>query len=254
MAIEVEIVVPVYNEGANILRVLETLRAHVRTPFRVLICYDHDDDDTLAALSEAGVGTLDVRLVKNRGRGALGAVLTGFEESRAPAVLVFPADDDYNAPRLDAMVEAFRDRCMIVAASRFVPGGCMVGCPWLKATLVRSSAWALHTLARVPTHDPSNGFRLFSREVLEMIPIESTSGFAYSIELLVKCHRLGWKVGEVPVSWYERKAGRSRFRVLRWLPQYFRWFFYAFATTYLRRGPNTVTLKVNAVRQTNVNP
>jgi dolichol-phosphate mannosyltransferase len=42
--------------------------------------------------------------------------------------------------------------------------------------------------------------------------------------------------------------------MLRWLPQYFRWFFYAFATTYLRRGPNTVTLKVNAVRQTNVNP
>ena len=80
-----------------------------------------------------------------------------------------------------------------------------------------------------------------------MIPIESTSGFAYSIELLVKCHRLGWKVGEVPVSWYERKAGQSRFRVLRWLPQYLRWFFYAFATTYLRRGPDTVTLKVNAV-------
>ena len=255
MDIELEIVIPVYNEGANILRVLDTLRDHVRTSFRVLICYDHDDDDTLAALRDAKVGDLDIQLVKNRGRGALGAVLTGFDKSRAPAVLVFPADDDYNAPRLDAMVDAFRtDRCMIVSGSRFLPGGCMVGCPWLKATLVRTSAWALHTIARVPTHDPSNGFRLFSRELLETIPIESTAGFAYSIELLVKCHRLGWKIGEVPVSWYERKAGQSRFRVLRWLPQYLKWFFYAFATTYLRRGPNTVTLKVKAARQANVNP
>jgi dolichol-phosphate mannosyltransferase len=254
MAPELEIVIPVYNEGANILRVLDSLRAHVRTPFRVLICYDHDDDDTLTALRAAGVGNLDVRLVKNRGRGALGAVLTGFEESRAPAVLVIPADDDDNAPHVDAMVDAFRDHCMIVSGSRFLPGGCMVGCPWLKATLVRSSAWALHTFARLPSRDPSNGLRLFSREVLETIPIESTLGFAYSIELLVKCHRLGWKVGEVPVSWYERRAGQSRFRVLRWLPQYLRWFFYAFATTYLRRGPDTVTLKVNAVRQANVNP
>ena len=254
MDIELEIVIPVYNEGANILQVLDSLRAHVRTPFRVLICYDHDDDNTLIALREAGLGDLDVRLVKNRGRGALGAVLTGFAESRAGAVMVLPADDDDNAPRLDSMVGAFREGCVIVSGSRFLPGGCMVGCPWLKATLVRSSAWALYTLARVPTRDPSNGLRLFSREVLETIPIESTLGFAYSIELLVKCHRLGWKVGEVPVSWYERKAGQSRFRVLRWLPQYLRWFFYAFATTYLKRGPDTVTLKVNSARQANVNP
>jgi dolichol-phosphate mannosyltransferase len=252
MEIELDIVIPVYNEGANILQVLDSLRAYVRTPFRVLICYDHDDDNTLTALREAGVGDLDVQLVKNRGRGALGAVLTGFAESRAPAVMVVPADDDDNAPRLDSMVAAFRDRCVIVSGSRFLPGGCMVGCPWLKATLVRSSAWALHAFARVPCRDPSNGLRLYSREVLDLIPIESTSGFAYSIELLVKCHRLGWKVGEVPVSWYERKAGQSRFRVLRWLPQYLRWFFYAFATTYLRRGPDTVTLKVNAARQANV--
>ena len=197
---------------------------------------------------------LDIQLVKNRGKGALGAILTGFEESRAPSVLMFPADDDYNAPNLDRMVEKAREGCEIVAASRFIPGGCMVGCPWLKATLVRTSAWVLHHVARVPTHDPSNGFRLFSRRVLESIPIESTVGFAYSIELLVKCHRLGWKIGEVPVSWYERKAGQSRFRVLRWLPQYLRWFFYAFATTFLRRGPSSVALKDGARREVTLAP
>lgn len=237
-----DVVIPVYNEGANIVRVLDSLREHVRTPFRVLICYDHDDDDTLTALRAADLGGLDVRPVKNRGRGALGAIVTGFAEGRA-AALVFPADDDYNAPHVDRMVALHRGGCEIVAASRFLPGGCMVGCPWLKATLVRTSAWALHHLARVPTHDPSNGLRLFSRRVLDTIPVESTVGFAYSIELLVKCHRLGWPIGEVPVAWYERRAGQSRFRVLRWLPQYLRWFFYAFATTYLFRGPGTVALK-----------
>jgi hypothetical protein len=156
--------------------------------------------------------------------------------------LVFPADDDYNAPRLDAMYEAFRAGCDIVCASRFIPGGRMVGCPWLKAVLVRSSAFALHTAARLPTHDASNGFRLFSRRVIQSIPLESTEGFTYSIELLVKAHRLGWRIGEVPVEWFERKAGQSRFRVLKWLPAYLVWFRYAFATTYLRRGPETVDL------------
>jgi dolichol-phosphate mannosyltransferase len=251
---ELDIVIPVYNEGGNIIRVLDSLREHVRTSFRILICYDHDEDDTIEALRRMDLQELALALVKNRRRGVLGAILTGFEESRAPSVLVFPADDDYNAPNLDRMVEKFRDGCEIVAASRFLPGGCMTGCPWLKAALVRSSAWALHYLARVPTHDPSNGFRLFSRRVLETVPIESTVGFAYSIELLVKCHRLGWKIGEVPVSWHERKAGRSRFRVVRWLPQYLRWFFYAFATTYLRRGSGSVTLKRGGNRGVTLTP
>jgi hypothetical protein len=119
----------------------------------------------------------------------------------------------------------------------------MVGCPWLKALLVRSGNFTLCHLARLPTHDASNGFRLFSRRAIERIAIESDSGFCYSIELLVKCHRLGWPIGEVPARWMERKAGVSRFKVIGWLPAYLRWYVYAFATTYLRRSPRTVPIK-----------
>ena len=82
---------------------------------------------------------------------------------------------------LDLMFHKWKDEhCEIVAASRFMPGGCMVGCPWLKATLVRCAAFTLYHLAGLPTHDPSNGFRLFSRRVLDRFAIESTAGFVYS--------------------------------------------------------------------------
>ncbi|HVT88064.1 MAG TPA: glycosyltransferase [Tepidisphaeraceae bacterium] len=243
MSPELDIVIPVYNEADNIIRVLQSLVKEVRTPFRVLICYDHDEDTTLKVLAANPVAGADVQLVKNEGRGALGAVLTGFRQSTAPAVMVLPADDDYNAPRIDGMMEQFRAGCDIVCGSRFMPGGCMIGCRWLKATIVRVSAFVLHHAARLPTRDPSNGLRLFSRRVLDQIPIESVVGFAYSLELLVKCHRLRWKIGEAPLHWYERKQGTSRFRVLKWLPQYWIWFRYAFATTYLGRGPETVVLR-----------
>ena len=243
---ELDIVIPVYNEGESIGPVLTSLRAHVHTPFRVLICYDRDDDDTLPALVPFEQSGMNIVRVKNRGKGAFGAVITGFSESTAPAVLVFPADDDYNAPRLDAMFAKFKEGYDVVCASRFIPGGRMVGCPWLKAAIVRGSAFALHYLASIPTHDPSNGFRLFSQRALQTIPIESTEGFTYSIEILLKCHRLGWRIAEVPVEWYERKAGQSRFKVLRWLPAYFEWFKYGFATTYLHRGPSTVVVKATS--------
>jgi dolichol-phosphate mannosyltransferase len=240
-----DIVIPVYNEGANILPTLTSIARKVKTPRRVLICYDREDDDTLPAISDnrAALDGLSIELVRNRGRGAHGAVLTGFAASDAPFVLMIPADDDYNAGILDAMVGKAQTGCDIVCASRFMPGGGMVGCPWLKAMLVRAANFTLYHLARLPTHDASNGFRLFSRRVVDEIAIESERGFCYSIELLVKCHRLGWRIGEVPARWFQRAHGASRFQVIKWLPDYLRWYAYAFATTYLRRPAESVPMK-----------
>jgi dolichol-phosphate mannosyltransferase len=243
-----DVIIPVYHEGANILQTLKGLMGAVKTPLRVLICYDSEDDDTLPMIknNRGALEPLPIEFVRNRGRGAHSAVVTGFSASRAPFAVMFPADDDYNSGILDKMVGEAETGCDIVCASRFMPGGSMVGCPWLKAVLVRAGNSTLHYLARLPTRDASNGFRLFSRRVIDQIVIESDQGFCYSIELLVKCHRLGWRIGEVPARWFERAHGASRFRVLRWLPAYLRWYFYAFATTYLRRPPGSVRLRTAA--------
>lgn len=244
-----DIVIPVYNEGSNITRTLTALARNVTTSNRVLICYDFPEDDTLAAIeaARAAFADLKIELVRNTGRGAHRAVLTGFSASFAPFVVVYPADDDYNAVILDPMVAKAQDGHDIVCASRFMPGGAMIGCPWLKAILVRAANFTLFHLARLPTRDASNGFRLFSRRVIDNIAIESESGFCYSIELLVKVHRLGWRIGEVPARWFERAHGQSRFRVLRWLPAYLRWYGYAFATTFLRRSPRSVGMRTGIV-------
>jgi dolichol-phosphate mannosyltransferase len=245
MAPQIDIVIPVYNEGPNILATLSALARDVKTPARVLICYDLDEDDTLPAVRNnpnfrAG---LDVAFVRNPKRGAHAAVMAGFAASLAPIVVVYPADDDFNAGIIDRMANLVRDGCDIVCASRFMPGGAMKGCPWLKAILVRTAAFTLNHVAALPTKDPTSGFRMFSRRVIDEIEVESDEGFCYSIELLVKAHRLGWRIDEVPALWFERQHGTSRFRVMKWLPAYLRWFRYAFATTFLRRSPGTVPLK-----------
>ncbi|HJX84588.1 MAG TPA: glycosyltransferase family 2 protein [Candidatus Angelobacter sp.] len=240
---QLDIVIPVYNEGGNILRTLQGLTDHVQARYRVLICYDFEEDDTLSAVREHG-GLANLEFVKNRGRGAHQAIMTGFQYSHAPFVLVYPADDDYNAAIIDAMLQRAQQGNDIVCASRFIPGGSMVGCPWLKAVLVRGSAFTLYHFARIPTRDSSNGFRMFSRRLLERVRIESTQGFTYSIELLAKCHRLRWAMAEVPAQWRERTQGQSRFRVVRWVPAYLRWYFYVFATTFLRRPPESVSAPI----------
>ena len=160
-----------------ILRVLAALQGGLRTPARVLICYDFEEDDTLAAVRQDWKGPLAVEFVRNRGRGAHGAAVTGLRSSTAPFALVFPADDDYNADILETMVAKAMDGHEVVCASRFMPGGSIVGCPWLKASLVRTAAFTLHRFAGIPTHDATNGFRLFSRRVIDTIPVEFDARF-----------------------------------------------------------------------------
>ena len=133
-----DIVIPVYNEGRTIIRTLAAL-AQIKTPFEILICYDFDEDDTLAAIRECSNATR-IRLIRNSGKGPHQAVVSGFEASQAPLILVYPADDDYNAGIVDVMVRQAMGGHDIVCASRFMPGGNMVGCPWLKKILVRLAA------------------------------------------------------------------------------------------------------------------
>ena len=139
-AARLDIVIPVYNEGANILRTLQSIARAVTTPKRVLICYDREEDDTLPTIRDnrAALGDLAVEFVRNSGRGAHGAVLSGFAASQTPFAVVLPADDDFNAGIIDALVARAENGCDIVCASRFMAGGSMVGCPWLKALLVRA--------------------------------------------------------------------------------------------------------------------
>ena len=116
----------------------------------------------------------------------------------------------------------------------------MKGCPLIKSILVRFASTTLYFFSSIPVKDASNGFRLFSRRVLNTVTVESKIGFAYSLELLVKCNRLKFKIAEIPAQWEERSEGSSRFKVFKWLLQYLRWYFYGLTTTWLKKDSKDV--------------
>lgn len=239
----IDIVIPVYNESGNIISVLDSFHEHVRTPYRVLICYDMNEDDTLPAVKNYPREKGEIVLVKNLGRGPNQAVISGIAASTAPAVLVHMADDDYNAPLIDQMYEMLEDGCDVVTGSRFTRGGFYRGAPLLKQALTWTASFSLYHLRGVPVHDCTNGFRMFTRRLLDTVEITSTEGFTFTFELLVKADRLGWSVGEIPATWIERTVGQSRFKVKEWVLPYFSWYKYALGTRWLGKGPETVVRK-----------
>lgn len=224
-----DIVMPVYHEGESVSRAIESLIASVQTEFRLIVCYDDDNDPTLTTVNRyQSRPELNLVLAKNKGKGVLDALKSGIAAVEAGAVMIYVADDVSNAHLVDRMFKEYARGADLVVGSRFIPGGCMRGCPPVKSFLVRSGATSLYYLAGLPIKDPTNGVRIYSRRVFEIIAIESTEGWAFNLELLIKCHALGMRIAEVPYQHYERVTGESKFRVFKWLPQYLRWYFYAF--------------------------
>ena len=233
--VPLEIVVPVFNEGEKILKLMEFFKSNIKTKFRVLFCYDLETDDIFEYKEKFKEFDFEIILIKNPSRGPCSAIKEGFKSVNSDCVIVYPADDFINFEILDIMYNHYLDGNHIVAASRFIKGGSMKNCPLLKSILVRLASFTLYHLSSIPIKDASNGFRLFSRKLLNEMNIESEVGFAYSLELLAKCNRLGYKISEVPAQWEERSEGSSRFKIFKWLPQYLKWYIYGLSTTWLRK-------------------
>jgi glycosyltransferase involved in cell wall biosynthesis len=234
---ELAIVLPVYNEGDAVEPVLRALAAGVHTLHEIVVVYDFDADTTVPVIARLRGELPGLRGLRNdRGRGVLNAMQAGIAGTTAPFVLISMADGSDEPGVVDPMVALARDGADVVAASRYMRGGRQLGGPRLKRLLSRTAGLTLHWFARVPTHDPTNNFKLYSRRFLDSVTIESTAGFELALELTVKATIAGRRVAEVPTTWRDRTAGQSNFKLRKWLPHYLHWYRVAFAGT-LRRAP-----------------
>ena len=129
---------------------------------------------------------------------------------------------------VDRMLDLYRHGYRLVAPSRYMPGGKVIGGPLLKKNFSRAAGLSLYWLRGIPTRDATNAFKLYDAALLKTFDIESISGFEISLEITVKAFLAGWPITEIPATWRDRTRGKSRFRLWAWLPRYLRWYFSAF--------------------------
>lgn len=229
---KLSIVVPVYHEQDNIIELFKAINRDIKTSHELLVVYDYKEDPTFEVVSGyiKQTGSQNIRLVKNSvagGRGVLNALKTGFKEAKGSAILVTMADLSDDLAVADRMVELHQKGAVVVCASRYMKGGRQIGGPWLKRTLSHLAGVSLYLIRRVPTHDISNNYRLYDREFLQSLKLESQGGFEVAMEITVKAFRMGKKIAEVPATWRDRTAGESNFKLWKWLPSYLHWYLYA---------------------------
>lgn len=226
---ELAIVLPVYNEGEAVEPILRNLAASVTTPHELVVVYDFDEDTTVPVVRRLVSEIPSLRGLRNDlGRGVLNAMKAGIADTTAPYVLISMADGSDEPHIVDRMVELARSGADVVAASRYMKGGRQIGGPPIKGLMSRVAGLTLHWFARVPTHDPTSNFKLYSRRFLNSIEIESTAGFELALELTVKATLAKRRVAEIPTTWRDRTSGQSNFKLRKWLPHYLHWYRVAF--------------------------
>jgi len=229
MTVAVSVVIPAYQEGDQIVPVLDRIFESVESECQVVVVVDFPEDTTVAVVEAYAVVEPRLRhLVNTYGRGPANAIRYGIAHVTTPVVVVTMADGSDDPRQIDTLARLVDRGVVVAAASRYSAGGQQVGGPLFKGMLSRTAGRSLGSVGRVGTRDATNSFKAYSTEFVREGGIHSRSGFEIGLELTAKARRLRLPVAEVPTIWLDRTVGESSFDLRTWLPKYLRWYRFAF--------------------------
>lgn len=202
----VSLLVPTYNEAANIGALASATRAALAgLEAEMLVLDDASPDGTADAADRAEPGFC--RAVRRTGpRGLSHAVIEGFAVAKGDFLVVMDADLSHPPELLPRLLAPLRaGDADLAVASRYVPGGSTPGWPLRRRVTSRVACW----LARpfTPVKDATSGYFACRREVVQGVDFDAR-GFKIGLEVFVKGR---WKrVVEVPYAFQDRRAGESK--------------------------------------------
>ena len=210
---ELTVVVPTFNERANVpLLAARLQRTLAGIDWEVIFVDDNSADGTAATARALGEGDARVRCIRRIGRrGLAGACLEGMLASQARHVAVMDADLQHDETLLVDMLERLRGGNIdLVVASRYVGAGSAGGLAGRRVSYSRWSTALARRLLRVNLTDPMSGFFMLRRTAFEeLAPSLSTQGFKILLDI-VATGRGTLRIAELPYVFRERQHGESK--------------------------------------------
>ncbi len=206
-----------YNERENLAELIPEIR-RVVPDAHVVVIDDNSPDGTGELVAELASRDPQVHLVSRPGKLGLGtATVEAFRFAVAGGydwLLNLDADCSH-PPRFIPSLLAATERADVVIGSRYVPGGKIPDWPFRR----RLMSWGINTLARVclglKTRDNSGAFRCYRMSKASQLVDARfiASGYAFQEEVLYRLKRLGCTFAEVPITFEERRFGRTKINI-----------------------------------------
>ena len=208
------IVLPTYDERDNLPKIVPQILA-AAPEVDILVVDDSSPDGTGEIADDLARRDARVKVMHRPHKDGLGrAYLAGFGRALGEGygrVLEMDADCSHEPEALPSLLFASR-AADLVLGSRYVPGGGTVHWGLGRRLLSRAGSFYARTILGVPVRDLTGGFKCFRREVLESIDLGSvtSTGYAFQIELTYRAIRRGFRVVEVPITFADRRVGKSK--------------------------------------------
>jgi dolichol-phosphate mannosyltransferase len=208
------IIIPTYNERENIAALLPVVLENPRV--RVLVVDDGSPDGTGAVVASFARHEPRVALLSRQGKQGLGtAYMAGFRLALAEgARFIFEMDADFShdPAYIPALLEATESRYDLALGSRYVRGGATSDWGLGRKLISRGGNLYAGLILGLPVADATGGFRCYRREVLEAIDLNAvrSNGYSFQIEMVYRALRAGFRVGEVPIVFPDRRVGQSK--------------------------------------------
>ncbi len=208
------VVIPTYNERENIAELIQRILEMSR--FRVLVVDDNSPDGTASIVADIAADEPRVGLLLRPEKRGLGsAYVAGFRRALAEGaayICEMDADFSHDPAYLPQLLAAAETRYDLALGSRYVPGGGTSDWGIVRQMISRGGNLYARAILGLPVMDATGGFRCYRRRVLETINLDDiqSNGYAFQIELVYRTMRAGFRIGELPIIFPDRRVGRSK--------------------------------------------
>ena len=211
--IELSVVVPTFNERANVAELLRRLDvALAGISWEVVFVDDDSPDGTAALVREIGQTRNNVRCLQRIGRRGLSrAVVEGMLSTAAPYLAVIDADLQHDESLLPAMLQEAKAQALdVVVGSRYVEGGSLGDWGARRAHMSRWATRVSRLIIKAPLSDPMSGYFLITRSAFESaVRRLSGEGFKILLDLFASSPK-PLRFAELPYTFRNRFAGESK--------------------------------------------
>jgi len=208
------IIIPTYNESDNIPTLVGQILA-LPLDARVIVVDDNSPDGTGELVDTLSAREPRVRAVHRPAKLGLGtAHIAGMRQAFAfnlDPIVTMDADFSHH-PRYIPNLLAGLINYDVMIGSRYVPGGGTRFFSVKRQILSNSANFFARSMLNLKATDCTAGFRAYRRPVLESIDLDHifSNGYSFLIEMLFLCQAHGWRVGESPIIYEDRRAGASK--------------------------------------------
>lgn len=209
------VIVPTYNERENIERLIDSIRK-LDMGIKIVVVDDNSPDGTGDVADRLSSQFNNINVLHRESRLGLGtAYMAGFRHAISEGeelILTMDADLSHDPKYIPSLLNEAQSGTDLVIGSRHISGGEIKNWSLWRRFLSKGANIFASKILGLDSRDNTNGFRCYSRKVLERIIKDPplSDGYSFLIEVATRCQREGYSVRELPIMFVDRQFGVTK--------------------------------------------